>query len=177
MMLTVYRKLLRLYPAEHRELFGEEMLAVLREESGDHAQKKLLARGRFFAREITGLVNGALYERFRLFLRIQDGLSLATGRFNMRNGFRFPKTTIVFMTLILACVVTAIKKGEDIAASVPNVDPPLPIQIQPVHSILLGGLPLFFAFFYAAGLIGWGIMFAVRRAGVHRLDNMSARQK
>ncbi len=95
----------------------------------------------------------------------------------MRNGFRFPKTTIIFMTLILACVVMAIKKGGDIAASVPNVDPPLPIHIQPVHSMLLGGLPLFFAFFYAAGLIGWGILFALRRAGVHRLDNMSAGQK
>ena len=95
----------------------------------------------------------------------------------MRNGFRFPKTTIVFMALILAGVVTAIKKGEDIAASVPNVDPPLPIHIQPVHSILLGGLPLFFAFFYAAGLIGWAIMFALGRSGTHRLDNMSAGQK
>lgn len=176
-MLAVYRKLLRLYPAEHRELFGEEMLAVLREESNDPANKRFLARGRFFAREITGLVNGALHEHFRAWIAIQDGLSLATGRFAMRNGFRFPKTTIVFMTLILACVVMAIKKGGDIAASVPNVDPPLPIHIQPVHSILLGGLPLFFAFFYAAGLIGWAIMFALRRSGTHRLDNMSAGQK
>jgi hypothetical protein len=81
------------------------------------------------------------------------------------------------MTLILGGVVMAIKKGGDIAASVPNVDPPFPIHIQPVHSMLLGGLPLFFAFFYAAGLIGWGIMFALRRAGVHRLDNMCAGQK
>ena len=176
-MLTVYRKLLRLYPAEHRELFGEEMLAVLREESDDHTEKKLLAQARFFAREISGLVNGALHEHFRAWIEIQDGLSLATGRFNMRNGFRFPRTTIVFMTLILAGVVTAIKKGEDIAASVPNIDPPLPIHIQPVHSILLGGLPLVFAFFYAAGLIGWAIMFALRRSGTHRLDNMSAGQK
>ena len=176
-MLTVYRKLLCLYPAEHRELFGEEMMAVLREESDAHAKKKLLTRGRFFAREIAGLVNGALREHFHVWVEIQDGLSLATGRFSMRNGFRFPKTTIVFMTLILACVVTAIKKGEDIAASVPNVDPPLPIHIQPVHSTLLGGLPLFFAFFYAAGLIGWSITFALRRSGMHRLNNMSAGQK
>jgi hypothetical protein len=177
MMLTVYRKLLRLYPAEHRQLFGEEMMAVLREESDAHTKKKLLTRGRFFTREITGLVNGALREHFHVWVEVKAGLSLATGRFNMRNGFRFPKTTIVFMTLILACVVTAIKKGEDIAASVPNVNPPLPIHIQPVHSILLGGLPLFFAFFYAAGLIGWAIMFALRRSGMHRLDNMSAGQE
>lgn len=95
----------------------------------------------------------------------------------MRNGFRFPKTTIVFMTLILAGVLTAIKQGRDIASSVPNVNPPLPVHIQPVHSILLGGMPLFFAFFYAAGLIGWAILFAMRRSGVHRLADMSGEHK
>ncbi|HYM76832.1 MAG TPA: hypothetical protein VE377_12705 [Candidatus Dormibacteraeota bacterium] len=176
-MLTLYRKLLRLYPAEHRELFGEEMIAVLREEIADNTNKKLMARGRFFAREISGVVTGALRQHLRVWFEVREGLSLVTGRLAMRNGFRFPKTTIVFMTLILACVVTAIKRGEDIAASVPNVDPPLPIHIQPVHSILLGGLPLFFAFFYTAGLIGWAILFALRRSGVHRLADMSGDQK
>ena len=92
----------------------------------------------------------------------------------MRNGFRFPKSTIVFMALILACVMWAIQKGEDIATSVPDVNPPIPVHIQPIHSILLGGMPLFFGIFYAAGLIGWGILYALRRSGVHRLDNMSA---
>src|ERR1700757_1190739 len=176
-MLTVYRNLLRLYPAEHRKFFGEEMLAVLCKESDENADKRLFTRSRFFIREIVGLLRGALREHSRMLTGIQEELSFGTGRFAMRNGFRFPKTTIVFMALILGCVVTAIKRGEDIAASVPNVNPPLPIHIQPVHSILLGGLPLFFAFFYAAGLIGWGILFALRRSGVHRLDNMSAGQK
>jgi hypothetical protein len=96
----------------------------------------------------------------------------------MRNGFRFPKTTIVFMTLILGGVLTAIKKGEDIATSVPqDIGPIAPLHIQPVHSILLGGMPLFFAFFYAAGLIGWAIMFALRRSGVHRMADMSGERQ
>ena len=95
----------------------------------------------------------------------------------MRNGFRFPKTTIVFMLLILGGVLTAIKKGQDIASSVPDVNPPLPLHIQSVHSILLGGMPFFFAFFYAAGLIGWAILFAMRRSGVHRLAEISEGQK
>lgn len=176
-MLAVYRTLLRLYPAEHRQLFGEEMLAVLVEERDENAKRKLLARGRLVTRETAGLLRGALRERFRVFTTIQDELSFVTGRFAMRNGFRFPKTTIVFMALILACVMSAIQRGEDIAASVPNVNPPLPLHIQPVHSILLGGLPLFFAFFYAAGLIGWAILFALRRSGVHRLADMSGEQK
>lgn len=173
-MLTAYRRLLRLYPAEYRELFGDEMIAVLREETDDHANKKWFTRARFCTREIAGLVNGALREHFRALVAIQDDLSFMTGRFAMRTGFRFPKTTIVFMTLILGGVLTAIKRGEDIAASVPDNNPPIAVHIQPVHSILLGGMPLFFAFFYAAGLIGWAIMFALRRSGVHRLADMSS---
>jgi hypothetical protein len=176
-MLTVYRKLLRLYPVEYRHLFGEEMLAVLVEGRDAIAQHTLAARGRLVIRETAGLLSGALREHFRMLTEIQEELSFGTGRFAMRNGFRFPKTTIVCMTLILGCVVTAIKRGEDIAASVPNVDPPLPIHIQPVHSLLLGGIPLFFAFFYSAGLIGWAIMFALRRSGVHRLADMSGERQ
>lgn len=176
-MLAIYRKLLRLYPAEHRELFGEEMLSVLSEEASEVSEKKFIARGRLIARETGGLLFGALREHFRAFTQIHEELSFATGRFAMRNGFRFPISTIVFMTLILACVMWAIQKGEDIASSVPDVNPPLPVHIQPVHSILMGGMPFFFAFFYAAGLIGWAIMFALRRSGVHRLADMSTDQK
>lgn len=176
-MLAVYRKLLRLYPAEHRRRFGEEMLAVLVEGRDESGRLELFARGRLVLRETGGLLMGALRERFRVLTQIQDELSFATWRFSMRNGFRFPKITIVFMLLILGGVLTAIKKGQDIASSVPNVDPPLPIHIQPTHSILLGGMPLFFAFFYAAGLIGWAILFAMRRSGVHRLADISDGQK
>jgi len=172
-MLAAYRKLLRLYPAEHRKLFGEEMLAVLAEEHDENAGRKLIVRGSIFLRETSGLLAGAVHEHFRSFTEIHDELSFVTGRFAMRNGFRFPKVTIVFMLLILGGVLTAIKKGQDIASSVPDVNPPLPVHIQSVHSILLGGMPLFFAFFYAAGLIGWGVMFAMRRSGVHRLDQVA----
>ena len=176
-MLAIYRKLLRLYPAEHRELFSEEMLSVLTEERSEIRDRKLLAKGRLVLRETAGLLMGALREHFRALTEIHEELSFATGRFAMRNGFRFPISTIVFMALILACVMWAIQKGEDIATSVPNVNPPLPVHIQPIHSILLGGMPLFFAIFYAAGLIGWGILYALRRSGVHRLADVSGDHK
>ncbi len=175
-MVAIYRRILRLYPAEYRRLFGEEMLAVLIEEQDENAKSKLRDRGWLVVREASGLFMGALRERFRVLTHIQDELSFAAGRFAMRNGFRFPKTTIVFMMLILGGVLTAIKKGQDIATSVPNVDPPLPVHIQPTHSILLGGMPLLFAFFYAAGLIGWAILFALRRSGVHRLSDISGQK-
>jgi len=89
----------------------------------------------------------------------------------MRNGFRFPKATAILMTIILAGVVVAIRKGEAISASLPNVSQP----IAPIHSApsyLLPGVIAGFVFFYAAGLIGWAILFALRRSGVHRLDEM-----
>ncbi|HTT25252.1 MAG TPA: hypothetical protein VMG82_40430 [Candidatus Sulfotelmatobacter sp.] len=173
----VYRKLLRLYPAEHRQMFGEEILAVLAEEI-EGADRRIIAQARLLVRETAGLLVGAMREHFRILVDVQDGLSVAGGRFAMRNGFRFPKSTIVFMGLILGGVLTAIKKGEDIATSVPHdIGPIAPVHIQPVHSILLGGMPLFFAFFYAAGLIGWAILFAFRRSGVHRLAGISGEQK
>lgn len=172
-MLNVYQKFLLLYPAEHRAIFGEEMMAVFGELRADTLKKKRFSRARFWVREIAGLIRGAVTERLNR-LRAEAALAFPKERFTMRNGFRFPKMTIVFMALILGGVLVAIKKGQDIASSVPDVNPPLPLHIQPTHSILLGGMPLFFAFFYAAGVIGWAILFALRRSGVHRLDQIAS---
>jgi hypothetical protein len=173
----LYRKLLRLYPVEHRQVFGKEMLAVLTE-GREMADRRILARAQLLARESAGLVLGAAREHFHLLVDFQNELSLASRRFAMRNGFRFPKSTIVFMALILGGVLTAIQKGEDIATSVPHdIGPIAPVHIQPVHSILLGGMPLFFGVFYAAGLIVWAILFALGRSGVHRLADISGEQK
>jgi hypothetical protein len=90
----------------------------------------------------------------------------------MRNGFRFPKSSAVLMTIILLGVILAIRKGEVIAYSLPHVNPQLP-PIQPARSVLLSGILLTFMFFYAAGLVGWAILFALRRSGVHRLAEVS----
>jgi hypothetical protein len=76
------------------------------------------------------------------------------------------------MALILACVVSAIRKGEDIAASLPHVNPPVG-PIHPLHSTLLPPIVLLSIVFYAVGFVGWAILFALRRSGVHRLDQIS----
>lgn len=174
-MLTVYRQLLRLYPAEHRDLFGEEMLAVLADERAENAHRRMAARTRLLLRESTGLLIGALRERFRGWLDMQESISFV-GRFSMRNGFRFPKSTIVFMALILACVVVAIQRGEDIAASLQNVNPQIATS-QPVHSTLLPPVVFFLIVFYGLGLVGWAILFALRRSGWHRLADVSGQPK
>src|SRR5215472_14059662 len=154
-MVAFYRTLLCLYPAEYRKRFGEEMLAVLFQEREENAKRRLRNRVRLVLRESAGLLKGAFHEHFRMITQIHEELSFVTGGFAMRNGFRFPKSTIFFMALILCGVLTAIKKGEDIATSVPqDVAPTVPVHIQSVHSIWLGEMPLFFAIFYAAGLIG-----------------------
>jgi|SRR5215469_541650 len=171
-MMIVYRNLLRLYPAEYREQFGEEMAAVLLDARAENTNKKWIARGRFHFREARGLIAGALREHLRVLTYAHVGLSLSTGRFAMRNGFRFPKSTAILMTIILAGVIVAIRKGEAIAASLPNVSQP----IAPIHSApsyLLPGVIAGFIFFYAAGLTGWAILFALRRSGIHRLADLS----
>lgn len=95
----------------------------------------------------------------------------------MRTEFRFPKATAVLMAIILGGVMLAIQKGENISASLRGaVDPPIG-PIHPTHSVLLGGIVMGLVSFYAAGMIGWAILFAMRRSGVHRLAETAAEPK
>lgn len=172
----VYRKLLRLYPAFHREQFAEEMAGVFEEMIAETALKSTFARGKFLAREAVGIVAGAFHEHWRALGSDAIGLWFPTRRFTMRTEFRFPKTTAVLMTIILAGVMLAIKKGEAISVSVPPSSTPIG-PIPSTHSVLLGGIVLTFAFFYLAGMIGWLILFAMRRSGIHRLSETSGGTK
>lgn len=175
-MLNLYRQLLRLYPTSYREEFAEEMLAVFQDVTSENTNKTLVARTGFQIREIAGLIGGACEEHLRLATGQEFELSFPPRSFIMRNGFRFPKSTAVLMALILGGVVLAIKRGEDIAASLPHVNPPIG-TIQPVHSALLPPIVQFVLFFYAAGLVGWAILFALKKSGVHRLAQMPGGQK
>jgi hypothetical protein len=59
MKLRAYDLLLRLYPKEHRELFGEEMAAVLRQAAEERRRDGVWAYIRFAVFEIAGLLAGA----------------------------------------------------------------------------------------------------------------------
>jgi hypothetical protein len=173
--MTLYRSLLRLYPAFHRERFGEEMIAVFADMQAETVSKGTMARAVFCLREGAGVVAGALQEHWRSVGGEDVWLWFPTRRFTMRTEFRFPKATAVLMTIILGGVILAIQKGEAISTSLRGaVDPPIG-PIHPVHSVMVGGIVLGFAFFYAAGLIGWAILFAMRRSGVHRLSETSTK--
>ena len=173
--LNFYRYALRLYPAPHREEFGEEMLAVFRELHTETAAQGLPAKIRLYVREAAGIIGGAMRERWRAGGGDEFSRIFSNRRFTMHTEFRFPKATAVLMTIILGGVILAIQKGESISASLRGaVDPPIG-PIHPVHSVMVGGIVLGFVFFYAAGLIGWTILFAMRRSGLHRMDETAAK--
>jgi len=175
-MLTFYRRLLWLYPTSHRELFSEEMLAVFSELEMNHRTESISRRAIFYIRELLGVLRSALFEHISQTFDTEIDFTFASRRVFMKDGFRFPKTTAILMALILGGVLLAIKRGEDISASLPHVNPSVG-PIQPAHSTLLPPIALFFAFFYAAGLIGWAILFALRRSGVHRLADTASSGK
>lgn len=163
-MRTVYDWLLRLYPAGHRRRFGDEMAFVFEQTKAERANQGSGPLISFYFREIAGVLGGAWQERLREF----------SGRRSvMRTQFRFPRTTPILMTVILAGVVLAIRKGEAIQASLPDVNP----AVGPIHPAQHGLLPdigIWLLSFYIAGLIGWAILFALRRSGSHRLDAMAS---
>jgi hypothetical protein len=174
MLALLYRSALRLYPARHNEQFGEEMMAVFRELLAEAAAKGGISQTRLCLRETAGVVAGAMLEQFRG-LGGDNWEIFSNRRFNMRaSEFRFPRATAILMTLILAGILMAIKEGEAIQRSLPHVNPPIG-PIHSVHSTLLSGAVLGFAFFCAASIIGWAIFFAMRRSGVHRLDETPAK--
>jgi hypothetical protein len=174
--LSVYRHLLLLYPESHRDRFGEEMVSVFGEMQAEATGMGTGAQIGFYARETAGLMVGALREHWRSLGGGSIGLLFPRRRVTMHSEFRFPKATAVLMTIILAGVMVAIKQGEAIVASVPHVSQPVG-TIHPVHSVLLGGIVQGIVFFYAAGMIGWAILFAMRRSGVHRLAETSGAPK
>jgi len=94
----------------------------------------------------------------------------------MRNGFRFPKSTVVFMVLILGGVLMAIKKGGDIERSLSQVNPQI-TPIQPSDWALVPPVVLLWMFFCALGLVGWGIVYALKRSGMHRLAEITGDRK
>ncbi len=174
-MPTAYQHLLRLYPKTYRLRFGDEMSAVFEDVRSELNHEGAIARIAFFIREIAGLINGALREHLRAVFGVHQGLLIPARRFTMRNEFRFPKSTAVLMMIILAGIVLALEKARMIQASYSVGNPAVPMESS--HFTFFPTLALLLAIFYAAGLVGWAILFALRRSGIHRLANISGEPK
>ena len=166
MALTVYCWLLCLYPGSYRDEFGAEMTAVFRE-ARNELPPALPARIRFYRREFCGLLSGAIRARFdRLF-----GPATPFGRFSMQPQFRFPRSTVFLMCVILAGVLLAIEKAKTIQVKYG------PQEVMAVWNSLPWFLFIFPALACATVAAVWGLLFALRRTGMHRLDRMRTSQE
>jgi hypothetical protein len=156
-MLALYRCLLRLYPAGYFREYGGEMAAVFRQAQEAARHLSVRARALFCLREISGVLAGALHEHFRYV----HGNPLR--RLDMRS-FRFPRSAIVLMSVILGMVVVTIEKAQNIHSSTPVG---FAIWHRVPRAIAFGILP-----FFILAAIAYAILFALRQTGVQRLSNV-----
>ena len=161
-MRCFYQGLLALYPAAFREEFGEEMQCVFLQVQAELRGAPLLKRATFSAQEVLGLVYGAVQAHLVSLFGIDEWVRLR--RLNMRPQFRFPRSTMFMMWVILAGVLLAIEKAKSIQVKYG------PEEVMAVWNSLPWFLLLFPALAFVAVAAVWGLLFAVRRTGMHRLD-------
>ncbi|HUK47678.1 MAG TPA: hypothetical protein VLW06_08805 [Terriglobales bacterium] len=162
-MLRLYKFLLHFYPASYRREFAGEMTTVFREARKSAEDDSVAMRVSFYVREIRGLLAGALREHLRA---ITGGYQwIPFRRFDMRPEFRFPKSTVVLMAVIFLGVELAIQEAKHVVAKYSTTPTPATT-----------GFPWFIVWSLlatvAVAVIGWSILFALRRTGVHRLANL-----
>jgi len=166
-MFLLFRSLLLLYPTTYRAKFAGEMLSVLTDRRAD-LQHRPVRHILFFARESGGLVLGALREHLRQFRVPQQFPSFTNRRSFMRSDFRFPKSTVTLMTLILLCIIVAIEKAESIQRSIAATNPGTSVD----NFSIVGTLFSLLLLVAAIALIVWAVLFAFRRTGLHRLERL-----
>jgi hypothetical protein len=88
----------------------------------------------------------------------------------MRPQFRFPRSTVFFMGVILAGVWLAIHEAQNIVQMKQGLPPATATAWGPMLWGLVFALALILAAVAAAA--AWGVLFALRRTGMHRLDAM-----
>lgn len=169
-MLALYRSLLYLYPPAYRGEFGHEMLSVLSDLRFELRHEKSWKRLLSSLHEVAGLLSGA----FQQHVRALTGSYLcipSPRRFAMRSEFRFPKSAVALMTLILVAILYAIDQARSIQLSIPpshtDVGPIKGAEFTAVPTMLIALLGAFFV-----GLAAWAIIFALRRSGMHRFSQV-----
>ena len=170
-MLRLYRSLLALYPASYRHAYADEMLSVLAQLELEAVQAKTWARITLRAREVGGLLSGALTEHARQITGLYADPVLFPRRSHMRSEFRFPKVTPILMTIILIAVIMAIEKAKAISASLPPSSTPIP-PIQPEQFSTVTTFLVALALALSAAAIGWLVVFFLHRSGVQRLSDV-----
>jgi hypothetical protein len=170
-MLPLFRSLLYIYPAAYRAEYGEEMMVVLMEVHAEAQKKDFLTRTVSYTREAGGLLQGALLEHARTIFPPPGYSFSPQRRFTMRSEFRFPKTTVALMIIILLAVMTAIEKAKAISQSVPHTETPIG-PIQPAYITIVPTFLIVFAGVCVCGALLWAVLFAFHRSGVQRLSDL-----
>jgi hypothetical protein len=172
-MYSLYRSLLYFYPTGYRAEFGEEMTAVFLEAHAEAARRGVMPQAMFGARELGGLLRGALREHLRSIKGYYGSALFPTRRLSMHSEFRFPKATVSLMVIILAGILLTIDKAKSIAASASYSRP----NVGPIHAaqqlMLLPTLLIILTAACVAGIIAWAILFALQRSGLHRLPDVN----
>ncbi len=161
-MIGLYRSLLYFYPPAYRRDFGDEMASVFLQVQREHAGSTIVSRAALWAHEVSGLIAGALQAHLCSLFGIND--SSPFGRFNMRPQFRFPRSTVFLMCVILAAVAFAIEKAQHIQATLTG----MPTREQTIVPLLVT-----FGLVYAAAAAVWALLFALNRSGTHRLSRLT----
>lgn len=160
-MTQLYRSLLYLYPAGYRREFGDEMVSVF-SRARQAVSRGFLPRAKFWHRELAGVLCAAAREHFRSFTGSYDWNS--SRRLNMR---RFPRSTIILMTVILIGVGLTIESARNVQLKYDAA-----AGMTSVWDTLPGFLTFGFGVMLIAAVSVWAILFALRRTGMHRLGRL-----
>ncbi len=82
----------------------------------------------------------------------------------MQPQFRFPRSTVFLMCVILGAVTFAIDKAQRAQGAISGHRVPTSETTTP--------LILTFLIVYILAAIGWGILYALRQTGMQRLDKV-----
>lgn len=170
-MRAFYQWLLRLYPAEFRRRFADEMLLVYCDASAAAARRGLGSEVSFVVHEFTGMVCGAVGEQIRSVSQLHS-LSRRIAMISRNKRFRFPIVAIALMVFSFAGIVFAIHNARAVAFGLAG-------QTYMRHGQLYTyqpeGLSFMQTFGFAFGVtlvvavVVWAVLHTLHRSGVHRL--------
>jgi hypothetical protein len=158
-MRYAYETLLRLYPAQYRVVFGEEMASVFKQATGDYQPRGFLAYVAFLYAEFSGLIAGAFFAWTDEYMR----------------STRRPRASFV-ISVIVGAAITAFLQGGFYIQMKPRLsdgsanDVPFPVHDYLLPLAMAGGILLFIAIFSVAFV--WNM-----RAIVNNPGNRSGRLK
>ena len=176
-MISIYRSLLRLYPSVHRREFAQEMLGVFVAAEREVKDKGMCERAIFYAREMLGLAGGALREQSHEIAVCRRQRLDSRGNMLLPLKYRFPRSAILMMTVVLVIVLGMIVKIQGVSHLRGTIHGQLPPQLWlwPSHYGLISGIVVVFLLAWMGGAAAWAIAYAMHRTAAQQLANLGNR--